>query len=88
MSKTDKIDDSIYYEKVPGSGGIISAVFFAIVGTLVIVLTLVYATNFVCDFAGIEFDAIIWLQDILKDTPQPIQDLFQFFIDLINDLLK
>ena len=88
MSKTDKIDDSIYYEKAPGSGGIISSVFFAIVGTLVIVLTLTYATNFICDFAGIDFDAILWLQDILKDTPQPVQDLFQFFIDLINEHIQ
>ena len=88
MSKTDKLDDSIYYEKAPGSGGIISHIFFAIIGTVIVLLTLVYATNFVCNFAGIDFDAVLWLQECLQEAPQPVQDLFGFFIDLINDYLK
>ena len=87
MKETEKLDDSIFYEKVPGSGGILSHIFFAIIGSIIVVLTLVYATNFVCDFAGIDFDAIVWLQELLTDAPQPVQDLLNWIIDLINSYL-
>ena len=83
MEETKKLDDSIYCEKVPGSGGIISTIFFAIFGTLVIVWTLCYATNFICDFAGIDFNAFIWVRQFVYDLPE----LFESWIAILQDLL-
>ena len=83
MDETKKLDDSIYCEKVPGSGGIISTIFFAIFGTLVIVWTLCFATNFICEFAGIDFNAFIWARQFWYDLPE----LFASWADMIRDLL-
>ena len=83
MEETKKLDDSIYCEKVPGSGGIISTIFFAIFGTLVIVWTLCYATNFICDFAGIDFNAFIWVRQFVYDLPE----LLESWIAILQDLL-
>lgn len=83
MEETKKLDDSIYCEKVPGSGGIISTVFFAIFGTLVIVWTLCFATNFICDFAGIDFNAFIWVRQFVYDLPE----LLESWIAILQDLL-
>ena len=83
MEETKKLDDSIYCEKVPGSGGIISTIFFAIFGTLVIVWTLCFATNFICDFAGIDFNAFIWVRQFVYDLPE----LLESWIAILQDLL-
>ena len=86
MNNPEKLDDSIYYEKVPGSGGLFSTIFFAIFGTALIVATLCFATNFVCDFAGIDFDAFAWLQEFVEDAPALLESLIQTAQDLIGGL--
>lgn len=79
-----KLDDSIYCEKVPGSGGILSTIFFAIFGTLVIIWTLCYATNFICDFVGIDFNAFIWARQFWYDLP----DIFEEWVGILEEFLS
>ena len=87
MNDTEKLDDSIYYEKVPGSGGIFSTIFFAIFGSIVIVMTLCYATNFICDFAGIDFDAFIWLRQFIYDLPELLESWIETGKGLIDSIM-
>ena len=81
MSENKKLDDSIYCEKVPGSGGLFSTIFFAIFGTLVIIWTLCYATNFICDFVGIDFNAFIWARQFWYDLPELLESWLEIFMD-------
>ena len=83
MKETEKLDDSIYHEKVPGSGGLISTIFFAIVGNLLVVWTLCFAINFVCDFAGVDFNAFIWIRQFFYDLPE----LLESWLDMAKGLL-
>ena len=83
MNETEKLDDSIYCEKVPGTGGLISTIFFAVFGTIVIIWTLCFATNFICEFAGIDFNAFIWARQFWSDLP----DLFESWLKIFQDLL-
>ena len=84
MNETEKKDDSIYCEKVPGSGGIISTVFFAIFGTLLVIWTLCFATNFICEFAGIDFNAFIWARQFWYDIPDILEVLMENIQELID----
>ena len=84
MDDTKKLDDSIYCEKVPGSGGLISTIFFAVFGTLLIIWTLCFATNFICEFAGIDFNAFIWARQLWYDLPEH----FEAWMDILKDLLS
>ena len=77
MKDTEKLDDSIYYEKVPGSGGIFSTIFFAVFGTLLVLWTLCFATNFICEFAGIDFNAFIWARQFYYDIPDHIEAIIE-----------
>lgn len=88
MSEPKKQDDSIYYEKVPGSGGIFFTIFMAIFGTLVIIWSLCYATNFVCDFIGIDFNAFIWAKELYNDLPEHLEAISDFVAELLSKLLE
>ncbi len=84
MNDTEKIDDSIYYEKVPGTGGIISTIFFAVFGTLLVIWSLCYATNFICEFAGIDFNAFIWAQQFYDSLPELLESWMDTLLELID----
>ncbi len=85
MNETEKKDDSIYCEKMPGSGGMISTIFFAIFGTLLVIWTLCYATNFICDFAGIDFNAFIWARQFWYDLPEHIEAIIEAIAAFFQD---
>ena len=87
MNDTEKMDDSIYYEKVPGSGGIFSTVFFAVFGSLLIVWTLCFATNFICEFAGIDFNAFIWVRQFVYDIPDILESWTETLQGLLDSIL-
>ena len=84
MNDTEKIDDSIYYEKVPGTGGIISTIFFAVFGTLLVIWSLCYATNFICEFAGIDFNAFIWAHQFYDSLPELLESWMDTLLELID----
>ena len=84
MDEPKKIDDSIYCEKVPGSGGIFSTIFFAVFGTLLVIWTLCFATNFICEFAGIDFNAFTWARQFYYDLPE----LFESWMEILQGLIE
>ena len=88
MSEPKKLDDSIYYEKVPGSGGIFFTIFMAIFGTLVIIWSLCYATNFVCDFIGIDFNAFLWAKQLYYDLPEHFEAIMNTLAELLETILE
>ena len=87
MSESKKLDDSIYYEKVPGSGGVFFTVFMAIFGALVIIWTLCYATNFVCDFVGIDFNAFRWAEELYYDLPDHFEAITKSLTEFLESIM-
>ena len=84
MRNTEQYDDSIYIEKAPGTGGIFTRIFFAVFGTILVLWSLCYATNFICDFCGIDFNAFVWVKEFAEGFP----DLLESWIELGKSLLE
>ena len=83
MTNTKKPNHGLGTENSRGIKGILSSIAVTILGPIIVVATLCFAVNFLCEFAGVDFDAFVWIQDFIDNFPAMIQG----WIDAIQELL-
>ena len=55
---------------------------------MIIVGTICFVLNFACEFVGVDFDAFLWVEELVADLPALLEDWFKEIPDLIKSLTQ
>ena len=83
MKNKEKKINTFLSDDAPGIAGIIYCILTYVLGPVIIVGSICFVLNFACSFAGVDFDAFVWVQEFLEGFPE----MFQGWMDTITEML-
>ena len=89
MKKTEKKKINTFLsDDAPGIAGIIYCILTYVLGPVIIVGTICFVLNFACEFVGVDFDAFLWVEELVADLPALMEGWFEAIPDLVKTLTQ
>ena len=83
MKKIYKKENTFVSDNTPGIAGILYSILANILGPVIVVVTICFVVNFACQFAGVDFDMFVWVEEFIAGLPELVGSM----IDLVTGLL-
>ena len=83
MKKIYKKENTFVSDNTPGIAGILYCILTYILAPIVVVATICFVVNFACQFAGVEFDAFVWVEEFIAGFPAMLEEI----IGMVKDIL-
>lgn len=85
MKKTEKKKINTFLsDDAPGIAGIIYCILTYVLGPVIIVGTICFVVNFACEFAGVDFDAFLWVEEFITGLPALLEGWFEEIMNLVQ----
>ena len=83
MKKIYKKENTFVSDNTPGIAGILYSILANILSPVIVVVTICFVVNFACQFAGVDFDMFVWVEEFIAGLPA----LAESMMDLVTGLL-
>ena len=87
MKKQKKRNYSLYLENTTGIAGVFCSICANILGPVIVVISVCYIVNFACQFAGVDFDMFLWIEELVSGIPAMVENLKTFASEMLQKLL-
>ena len=88
MKKIFKTENTFVSNNTPGIAGILYSILANVLGPVIIVATICFVLNFACKFAGVDFDAFVWVEEQIAALPALWEEWSASLSELCTDLLN
>ena len=86
MKAKKKRNYALYDDNASGIAGVFCSIFANILGPVVFILILCFATNVALRFAGVDFDCFVWLKEFAEGLPAQIEQWIADLPTMIEDI--
>ena len=85
MKKIYKKENTFVSDNTPGIAGILYCILTYILAPIVVVATICFVVNFACQFAGVEFDAFVWVEEFIAGFPAMLEEIIGMVKGILAD---
>ena len=87
MKKIYKKENTFVSDNTPGIAGILYTLLTYIVAPVVVVATICFVVNFACQFAGVDFDAFLWVEEFIAGLPALVESMTEFAKEMLRKVV-
>ena len=85
MKKIYKKENTFVSDNTPGIAGILYCILTYALGPVIVVATICFVVNFACQFAGVDFDMFVWVEEFITGLPAMVEELFNLVSEIIAE---
>ena len=85
MKKIYKKENTFVSDNTPGIAGLLYCILAYILAPIVVVATICFVVNFACQFAGVEFDAFVWVEEFIAGFPAMLEEIIGMVKGILAD---
>ena len=85
MKKIYKKENTFVSDNTPGIAGILYCILTYVLAPIVVVATICFVVNFACQFAGVEFDAFVWVEEFIAGFPAMLEEIIGMVKGILAD---
>ena len=85
MKKIYKKENTFVSDNTPGIAGILYCILTYVLGPVIVVATICYVVNFACQFAGVDFDMFLWVEEFIAGIPTMAEELINLITGILAD---
>ena len=85
MKKIYKKEQTFLSDNTPGIAGILYCILTYVLAPIVVVVTICFVVNFACQFAGVDFDMFVWVEEFIAGFPAMLEEMIGLAQGILAD---
>ena len=85
MKKIYKKENTFVSDNTPGIAGILYCILTYVLGPVIVVATICFVVNFACQFAGVDFDMFLWVEEFIAGIPAMAEEVINLVTGILAD---